>query len=186
MNICAWPECKEEGTFVAPKNAHDIYDRQYFCQPHIKEFNKRWNGLEGMSSDDIFSMQTKSTWNRPTQRFGIHGISARAAQFEFKNADDLFTFFKQRQQEESIKKQYVFEEPLSKDNAEIIIPADVAEACSIFSVELPIDTAKLKKKYLSLMKKHHPDFNQGNKKHEDHVKKINVSYQIIQDYIKTN
>tara|TARA_R110000868_G_scaffold218576_2_gene469323 strand:- start:249640 stop:250197 length:558 start_codon:yes stop_codon:yes gene_type:complete len=183
MNKCAWPDCEEEGTFAAPKSSKDIYDRQYFCQAHIKEFNKRWNGLEGMSEDDIFSMQTKSTWNRPTRRFGIHGVSAKTAGFNFASAEDLFKFFKQRQKEESIKKHYGFEEH-TKANSEITLPADVSEACSIFSVEMPIEAAKLKKKYLSLMKKHHPDFNKGDKKNEDHVKKINVAFQIIQDYMK--
>ncbi|MFT7434173.1 MAG: hypothetical protein ACI9TY_001821 [Alphaproteobacteria bacterium] len=185
MNLCAWPDCKEEGTFAAPKNTQDIYDRQYFCQAHIKDFNKRWNGLEGMSDDDIFSMQTKSTWNRPTKKFGIHGVSAQAAHFEFADAEDLFQFFKQRQKEESIKKQYGFEEHTQEAN-DIALPADVAEACSIFSVEIPIETGKLKKKYLSLMKKHHPDFNKGAKKNEEHVKKINVAFQIIKEYIKTS
>ncbi|MAF31367.1 MAG: hypothetical protein CMF60_04095 [Magnetococcales bacterium] len=180
MKKCAWPNCKEEGTFAAPKSTKDIYDRQYFCQEHIKEFNKRWNGLDGMSDDDIFAMQTKSTWNRPTRRFGIHGVSAKTAQFTFANAEDLFTFFKQRQREENIRKSYGF---YTEEEAEEVTP-DVQEACDILSIKLPIDFATLKKTYLALMKKHHPDLNKGSKKEEDHVKKINVAFQIIQDYIK--
>lgn len=179
MNKCAWPDCKNEGTFAAPKSTKDIYDRQYFCQEHIKEFNKKWNGLDGMTDEDIFSMQTKSTWERPTRRFGIHGVSAQTAQFTFSNAEDLFRFFKQRQKEESIKKAYGFEEEKDEDN----LPPDIKEACSILGITLPIEFANLKKKYLSLMKKHHPDLNKGSKKEEDHVKKINVAFQIIQDYI---
>ena len=179
MNKCAWPNCKNEGTFAAPKSTKDIYDRQYFCQEHIKEFNKRWNGLDGMTEDDIFSMQTKSTWERPTRRFGIHGVSAQTAQFTFSNAEDLFRFFKQRQKEESIKKAYGFEEQKDEEN----LPPDIKEACSILGIALPIEFTHLKKKYLSLMKKHHPDLNKGSKKEEDHVKKINVAFQIIQDYI---
>lgn len=180
MKKCAWPVCENEGTFAAPKSTKDIYDRQYFCQEHIKEFNKKWNGLDGMTDDDIFSMQTKSTWERPTKRFGIHGMSARTAQFEFSDAEDLFKFFKQRQKEESIKKAYGFEEEKVDED----LSPDVKEACSILGVDMPIGFSALKKKYLSLMKKHHPDLNNGSKKEEDHVKKINVAFQIIQDYIE--
>jgi hypothetical protein len=180
MEKCVWPNCENEGTFAAPKNTQDIYDRQYFCQDHIKEFNKKWNGLDGMTDDDIFSMQTKSTWDRPTKRFGIHGVSAKTAQFDFADAEDLFKFFKQRQKEETIKKVYGFEEEKSLEK----LSPDVKEACSILGVNMPIDFISLKKKYLSLMKKHHPDLNKGSKKEEDHVKKINVAFQIIQDYIE--
>lgn len=181
MKKCAWPDCKNEGTFAAPKSTKDIYDRQYFCQEHIKEFNKRWNGLEGMSEDDIFSMQTKSTWERPTQRFGIHGMSAKTSQFTFASAEDLFRFFKQRQNDER-QKQY----QQNKENHSLNedLPADVAESCSILGVEVTATPASLKKRYLMLMKKHHPDLNQGSKKQEDHVKKINVAYKILLDYIK--
>lgn len=181
MKKCAWPDCQEEGTFAAPKSAKDIYDRQYFCANHIKEFNKHWNGLDGMSQDDIFSMQTKATWERPTQRFGIHGVSAKTANFTFESAEDLFKFFKQRQKEETIKKAYGFYQETKEEDD---LSPDVKEACSILGVDLPLEFTALKKKYLSLMKKHHPDLNKGSKQQEDHVKKINVAFQIIQDYIK--
>ena len=186
-HICAHPECTLEGTFPAPRDPKNIYDRQYFCQTHIAEFNKKWNGLTGMSEDDIFSMQTKSTWERPTQPFGVHGENARKAQFSFGTSDDLYAFFKQRQKREfldSLKYGKNEETPFEKETEKKQdLPPDVQESCSIFNIELPIESKKLKSTYLQLIKKHHPDKNAGSKKAEEHVKRINVAYQILKDFM---
>lgn len=176
-NICAWPDCTNEADFPAPKNPQDLSQRQYFCALHIKEFNKSWNGLKGMSADDIMSMQIKSTWERPTWKMGTQGISARASKFEFQKADDLHQFFKKRKEQESLGGNHSHQ-----NNADGTLPPDVKESCAIFSLEPPFSPSKLKKTYLSLVKKHHPDLNQGDKKAEDHAKKINVAYKILQDF----
>ena len=84
---CAHPGCEREGTFPAPRSTKNIYDRQYFCEEHIKEFNKKWDGLKGMTDEDILSMQTKATWERPTSPFGIHSESNKAATFQFQSSD---------------------------------------------------------------------------------------------------
>ena len=179
---CAYPGCTKEGEFPAPKSTKDIYDRQYFCQEHIAEFNKKWNGLDGMSEDDIFAMQTKSTWERPTWTFGIHGESARASQFQFKTSDDLYAFFKNRQKREFLKGFSAQQEAPQ----EVPLPPDVQESCAIMNITLPITEPVLKKKYLDLIKKHHPDKNAGDKNAEESVKRINVANQILKDYIQNN
>ena len=181
-NICSYPDCAEEGTFPAPRNPKDIYDRQYFCKEHIIAFNKKWDGLKGMSEDDIFSMQTKSTWERPTWAFGTQSKSGQAAGFQFNSSDDLYAFFKQRQKREyldSLKFGGAKEE-----RQEVNLPPDVKEACSILNIELPIDEKKLKVVYVKLIKKHHPDKNAGAKDAEELMTRINVAHQIIKDFIE--
>jgi hypothetical protein len=180
-NICAHPDCNEEGTFPAPRNVRDIYDRQYFCQPHIKEFNKKWNGLDGMSEDERFAMQTKSTWERPTWKFGIDGMSTKAAGFDLDRAEDLYHFFKQRQRDDLQRRNEKTTQD-AQDKTMGTLPDDVKEACIILNVALPMEPNRLKKQYLKLVKKHHPD-TQANKTHgEEMIKKINIAYQILKDY----
>ena len=168
---CSYKDCTEEATFPAPCNPHDLGERQYFCQAHIKEFNKKWNGLDGFSEDDIFAMQT-DTWVRPTWKMGMNADNKVKSEFEFASADDLFSFFKERRNADGIH----------YSQSSIMLPPDVKEACVIFNMEPPFEKTKLKKNYLSLIKKHHPDVNAGNQTAEDHVKRINVAYQILKDY----
>lgn len=171
-NSCAWPNCPEEGTFSAPRNPRDLSQRQYFCQPHIKEFNKRWNGLSGFSENEIYTMQDgTATWNRPTWNMGL-SQAATTARIErtFASADDLFGFFQNRVAQEN-----------TRQAASPHLPPDVKEACSIFSIEQPLEEMLLKKRYLSLVKQHHPDVNKSQDAPE-HIKRINVAYRILTDF----
>ncbi|PIZ31588.1 MAG: hypothetical protein COY40_01660 [Alphaproteobacteria bacterium CG_4_10_14_0_8_um_filter_53_9] len=179
--ICNWPGCNEEGTFNAPKDPRNLNERQYFCKAHIKEFNKKWNGLTGFSEDELFSMQNgAATWGRPTWATAVNG-----AKFDplgaspFKNSSDLFEFFQSRLKEEGASGNMGAHVhgpmPLTS------LPADVQEACVIFNLETPLTPAELKPKYLTLVKQHHPDVNKSEHA-PDFIKRINVAYKILTDF----
>jgi hypothetical protein len=172
---CTHSGCKEEGTFPAPRDPRNIGERQYFCAQHIKEFNKKWNGLDGFNEDEIFSMRQTTTWDRPTWKAGVNGDSPAGKKLHFKTTQELYNFFKMRHQQQHVKS--------SQQNTKII-PPDVHEACVIFSLDTPvISLDKLKHRYFALVKQHHPDVNHGSKTAEDMVKRINVAYHILQDYV---
>ncbi|MCP5405444.1 MAG: DnaJ domain-containing protein [Pseudomonadaceae bacterium] len=171
-HTCAWPDCSLEGSFPAPKDPRDLRLRQYFCQTHIREFNKRWNGLEGFHPDDIFKMQNVGpSWDKPTWTVGVSPTSEAAKSAPFANADDLFDFFQQR----------IKQKASPSAAAPLVLPPDVKEALVIFNIEQPLPAAPLKKHYLALVKQHHPDVNKSATA-EEHLKRINVAYKILADY----
>lgn len=169
-HICAWPDCTTEGTFRAPKNPRDLNEKQYFCQAHIKEFNKRWNGLDGFSMDELFQMQSGgATWQRPTRSMGLNAAAEKAQAAPFANAKDLFDFFQNQT-------------PAHRAAPPVIIlPADVKEACVVFNIDAPLPAEPLKKAYLALVKQHHPDVNKSANA-EDFIKRINVAYKVLSVY----
>lgn len=174
---CAQRGCTEEGSFPAPRDPRDLKSRQYFCKEHIKEFNKRWNGLEGFSTNEIYTMQDYvGTWDKPTWKMGLNSQSDTSARFQFDTADDLFNFFNARRTESA--------KTGASDERDMTLPPDVHEACAIFSIEPPFNNQKLKRTYLNLVKKHHPDVNQNSEEAEATLKKINVAYQILSDYLE--
>lgn len=176
MVCCAYPNCTEEGTFPAPRDPRNIGARQYFCKPHITEFNKKWNGLDGFKPEEIFSMQHgAATWNRPTWKMGVNAEKIQGA---FKTADELFQFFRQRQMNDA---KSMFQ--AKPENAPL--PPDVKEACRIFDLENVTDTKELKQKYLQLVKENHPDLNPEDVKAQESIKRINVAYKILEDFSKT-
>jgi hypothetical protein len=169
MTQCAWPGCTEEGEFPAPVDPRNLRKRQFFCKNHIREFNKKWNGLEGFNSLEINAIQdTASTWLRPTRPIGEN---PDFADLHFDTADQLNRFFEQR-----VKKAPTSAQQPTK------LPPDVQDACAIFGVDKPPAANNLKQHYIKLMKEHHPDKHGGAKKAEEFVKKINVAYQILQSW----
>jgi hypothetical protein len=176
---CAWPDCEEEGTFPAPRDPRNLSARQYFCAPHIKEFNKRWDGLKGFSENEIYDMQDGTAkWQRPTWNMNLKAFATNATvqdsrdKAPFANADDLYGFFRDRVTRERAGESL----PSTRH-----LPADVKEACAIFSIEQPLEAMMLKKRYISLVKQHHPDVNTSPEAPE-HIKRINVAYRILTDY----
>lgn len=172
---CAWPDCPNEGKFPAPRNPRDLRQRQFFCEAHIKEFNKRWNGLDGFSESEIYQMQDgAATWSRPTWNMGLNGGGPTGAHVEhpFASADDLFGFFKSR-----VAREKAGETLPSTAH----LPADVKESCAIFGIEQPLEALVLKKRYLTLVKQHHPDVNKSDAA-ADLTKRINVAFRILTDY----
>lgn len=178
QHTCAHPHCLFEGTFPAPVDPRNLRKRQYFCQAHIKEFNKAWNGLKGFNPDDIFNMQQGVTWERPTWSLGVNGSSIHSQHHSdvFETANDLFNFFRQRQKDTTSTTD-------TTTGAEKALPADVEEACHIFAMRPPFEPKILKQKYHALIKENHPDKHGGNEQAEELVKRINVSYQILSEYI---
>lgn len=173
MHICCWPDCKAEGTFSAPKNPRDLRQRQYFCAAHIKEFNKRWNGLNGFSESEIYTMQEPTaTW----QRTSWASKGTGPTQKDFKSANDLYGFFNSR-----LARELNGEAPVRHK----ALPKDVAAACKLFGLEAPTTEALMKRRYLNLVKQNHPDVNPSPEAAEM-IKKINVAYKILCDYAARN
>ncbi len=180
QGACAWPGCCEDGRYPAPRDPRNLSARQYFCQPHIKEFNSRWNGLSGFSENEIYGMQDgAATVGRPTWAMGVNGGTAPngakiKAEKLFGSAQDLYQFFQQR----------VEREKAGALPSTVTLPADVKEACAIFSLPQPLPAAELKARYHTLVKQHHPDVNTSADAGE-HIKRINVAYRILTTYAQS-
>jgi len=180
MHQCSWPNCAQEGSFPAPKNPRNLSERQYFCAEHIKQFNKQWDGLKGFSENEIYGFQDgTATWQRPTWAMGATPDSVRKApptgarvdEEPFAKVEDLYGFFKSR----------VAREMSGESLPSRRLPADVRAACTIFSIENPLEAGQLKQRYRTLVKQHHPDVNKDADAPE-HIKRINVAYRILADF----
>ena len=177
---CAWPGCQLPGTFPAPRDPRNLAARQYFCKAHIAEFNKSWNGLSGMNTEEIYRMQTGAAhWHRPTWRMGSE--VDRRAQATFKTADELYRFFRNRQRNEKTPLTF---NPTAPDIRQL--PPDVAQACQIFGLEYPTEKTALKRLYLKLVKQAHPDVNAQTPEAEERAKELNVAYRILLDFLEKN
>ncbi len=170
---CAHPECELEGTFPAPRDPQNISARQYFCEKHIKEFNKQWNGLKGFSSDDLYTMQSGGTWGRPTWKMGVNTESYKKATFA---ADRTY------------KNPYTMFDDVegSAETAKIFtpkMPKRITEACETLGIEPPLSPTLIKKRFTALAKKFHPDIYTGDDAAE-RMGIINDAYTTLKDYLK--
>jgi len=160
-NICEWENCKLSGKFKAPLEKDNSKNYQWFCEKHIKEFNKNWNYFEGMSQNQFESfLKSDVTWHRPTQEFGS---ADNFFNILWNNAlGDEFHFFKD-------------EKKFNHLNGRKLNDKD-KDALRIMELEFSTSWEEIQKKFKTLVKKFHPDKNAGSKKFEDKLKKITMAY----------
>tara|TARA_B100001250_G_C19347341_1_gene591781 strand:- start:4 stop:519 length:516 start_codon:yes stop_codon:yes gene_type:complete len=158
--ICDWENCSEIGSYKAPIERDNSRKFRLLCLEHIKIFNKKWNYFSNMTNEEIeYFIKSDLTWHKSTKSFSS---SENFFNILWSNAlEDKFNIFKSSGFREFKKTKL---SNTDKDALDIM--------------ELKHDTKweEIQKKFKTLVKKYHPDKNNGNKKFEDRLKKITLAY----------
>jgi DnaJ-domain-containing protein 1 len=158
---CDMPGCREAGEYRAPKD-RGLSDYYTFCLQHVQEYNKAWDFFDGMSQSDIEEHIRQSMFgDRPTWIYTAapdweDTLRARASAYRDFSDD---------------------EKPRKEAPREGSTPE--SEALAIMGLTPPVSFVKIKERYRSLMKTHHPDRNPGDREAEEIVKRVNMAYTIL-------
>lgn len=178
--ICAFPNCQKTAEYPAPRSPDKIKERIYFCLDHVREYNKKWNGLEGFSGDEIFNMQVGSYWNRPTWAMGLGSKSYKTATAHGR-LNDPFDMFEARTEPEPARQKKTAPKPdLGK------LPGQIRTACETLGTDNPLDEGSIKVAYRKLAKQYHPDVNRDNQEAMDRIQRVNEAYKTLMRYAKKN
>ncbi|NBX67297.1 MAG: molecular chaperone DnaJ [Proteobacteria bacterium] len=155
------PGCPHAGEHKAPKD-RGLQEYYFFCAGHISEYNAAWDFFDGMSQMDIEKHIRESMFgDRPTWVYtaqpGFEDM-LREKVSAFRDFEDAKPKREQKKQEGS-----------TPEN----------EALAIMGLTAPVTFNKIKERYRTLMKAHHPDRNQGDKEAEEIVKRVNMAYTIL-------
>lgn len=159
---CDMPGCPHTAEHKAPKD-RGLREYYFFCTAHVAEYNAAWDFFEGMSQTDIEKHIRESMFgDRPTWVYtaqpGFEDLLREKAQ-SFRDFED-------------VKPKREREQKRPEGNPE-------AEALEIMGLSPPVTFEKIKERYRTLMKTHHPDRNQGSKDAEEIVKRVNMAYTIL-------
>ena len=159
-NICEWSKCKKIGAYRAPVEKDNSKKFRLLCIEHIKVFNKSWNYFSDMNENEIeHFIKSDLTWHKPTKSFGS---SENFFRILWVNAlDDKPGIFKNSTFED-LKKAKLSE----KDR----------DALKILGLKNDTNWSDIQRRFKILVKKYHPDKNQGSRKYEDILKKITLAY----------
>lgn len=163
--ICDHPDCTEPAGYRAPKTTA-LDDYYWFCLEHVREYNAAWNYYADMSEEEI-ERQTRhdTVWQRPTWPMGMW--KKNTANPHLKDDFNLFEDMDAAHGSDG------------KDRPAHTRTAPEAAAMSVMGMEYPVSRADVKARYKELVKIHHPDANQGNKRSEERFKEISEAYQTL-------
>ncbi|MFQ5971953.1 MAG: J domain-containing protein [Alphaproteobacteria bacterium] len=129
----------------------------WFCLDHVREYNAAWNYYEGMSETEIeVELRKDAIWHRPT--WPLRG-------WPDERYHDPFGLFDDRPERSS-------EEQVGRWGWR----SGDAEALAVLDLRPPVTVASIKQRYKELVKRHHPDANGGDSRHEERLKEINRAY----------
>lgn len=129
MKKCEYPGCTNEATCRAPKD-RKLKSYWNFCKLHAAEYNQNWDFYSGMTAEEI-----ERDWEKRT--FG-----SEIDKTPRKNYKDLINDILSGKAALRSEPEY---------------PADVLRAFRALGVSATKDMKVIKRAYLGLAKKHHPD-----------------------------
>ncbi len=165
---CDWPDCNEAGEHPAPAGPR-AEGRRHFCFDHAHQYNQSYNFFEGMSDTDIENYQRNATTgHRPTWSLGAR--RAKSAQ----------------------KNDWQFEDPLEimrhagpvagEQRKQRRLSSGQERALTMLGLSETATREDVRKHYTLLVKKYHPDANQGKRTHEAELQKVIKAH----DYLKAS
>ena len=176
-HTCEFPRCNELGPYRAPKTPVNIRSYRWFCLKHVRDYNKAWNFFEGWTRKDIEHFQRDDiTGHRPT--WPVYG--KRHLQEEMDNIENVFHNFSSEWFAHSPKRSSTkkgSKPPQSSNNM------NLKEACLKLNLEKGFTRTTLRRNYMRLVKKYHPDLNGGSKESEELLKSINQAYTYLQTHL---
>ncbi len=160
---CCKSGCVGEGLHKALSNPKVSTSIQWMCFDHVVEHNKTLDYFKGMDTDAIErELALDRVWGLSTRPIGLS------------RGGDLYG-----------KASFAFQNFFSEDRSASVpaIPESIKESLKVLEVRFPISLQELKKAYKVQVKKYHPDLNHGKKDAEETLKRINVSYKILKDFL---
>ena len=160
---CFNQNCFKKGEYKAPKSRSKLNDYNWFCLEHIKEYNKSWNYYEGMSENEIeIEIRSSTTWERPTWPInGKNKIALENINLHFGPS-------------------IIENKPLNSYNKYNFKQKEL-QAFKKLEINPTIDIDLIKTSYKKLVKKFHPDNNNGKKAFEEKLKSIIEAYTVLKN-----
>jgi hypothetical protein len=163
---CTIPGCMELGTYKAPKSREALDQYDWYCLEHIRQHNEKWNYFAGLGEGEIeYFIRDSVTGHRPTW-----SRESRVREQYYKLHDALYEFLS------GTRKAAPPTPPLN---------GKLRKALATMDIEYPYTEQELKMQYRSMVKKHHPDMNKGDKKSEEIFKQVTAAYNLLSQHIKT-
>lgn len=175
---CEWPGCTGGATHRAPKGREQANEYWRFCLDHVREYNSTYNFFAGMNDDAVQKYQKDAlTGHRPTWKMGsLGGKRAARTGRGFRGSghanDDPFSLFGESGARTNASHAGTKAEGRKVFNAQ-------RRALETLGLEDDASRADIKSKFKTLVKRHHPDANGGDRGTEARLREIIQAYNYL-------
>ncbi|MHA1128156.1 MAG: DnaJ domain-containing protein [Alphaproteobacteria bacterium] len=169
---CERDGCEKTGKFRAPKSPNNVEEFVWFCQEHIREYNRKWNFFENHTEEEFDEhVESDKVWGRETKPLGDSAKHARGTGMD---------------REGQAYKRFGFDDPYEvlgangtlnpEADANRIrqrrLPPTERKALEILDARDSMTKSEIRKVYKSLVKAMHPDLNGGRRDDEERLAEV--------------
>jgi len=176
---CEWRGCAAPGLYPAPKGRGHEGEYHRYCLEHVREYNKSYNYFAGMPNEDIAKHQKEDVvGHRPTWFVGVTSSARKRTAFP-------------PERRNGFSWRFMTQDPFGllgggagaeqKAKGEPVRPLRRAERKCLRQLNLE-DTAtkaEIKARFKDLVKRHHPDRNNGDRRSEDKLREVIQAYNYL-------
>lgn len=167
--ICEAEGCTEEGKCKAPKSPHTPNEFWWFCQKHAAEYNKNWDFFGNMTAAEYAAFQlAEKHGHRPTWNFGAKGGSRESA--TFRNKEKVGQSYKTRTGR--TRRVGPMEVPSNSNHP-------IRRAYEDLGLDHTASPAEVRKAYAELVRRYHPDSNDGDRSAEARLQAVVKAYKVL-------
>jgi hypothetical protein len=167
---CDWPTCACAGEYRAPKGRDRLREFYFFCLEHVRAYNRAWDFFADMNQAEIESyLREDITWHRPSWPLGAGPHPPREG-WRWQDPYDLFLNggLNGAQGASEWDRRGTRMGKTERMLAELDLNADATRE-------------EIKARYKQLVKRHHPDLNDGDKRSGERLKLIIEAYRYLVD-----
>ncbi|PZF78907.1 molecular chaperone DnaJ [Aestuariivirga litoralis] len=164
---CDWPDCPRPGRHKAPMGRGHEGKFYNYCTEHVQEYNKSYNYFQGMKDDEMQEFQRNARLGeRPTWKLGQNAtpnasaVRRRGAQLR----DDPFGLAAK-----------AGKQPGRHPSGRALRSTEL-KALQTLNLDDTATPEQVKTQYKTLVKRLHPDANNGSRANEDTLKAVIQAY----------
>jgi DnaJ-domain-containing protein 1 len=177
VKICDWEGCERTATHRAPKGSRAMGEHFNFCLEHVRQYNQSFDfhAEQEKERDRINRAERGGGSEKPTWTFGTNGKGRgnpqpnrhKTRDYSGRRFSDPLHIFARYAR--------VNQKGGNTKPERTLVEAD-RRALETLGFEHRPERDELKRAYKSLVKKHHPDANGGNRASEDRLRSVIAAY----------
>ncbi len=167
--VCEHPDCKEPGKYRAPRSPDAVDDFMWFCQPHVREYNTKWNFFDGTPETAVDDQIEKDrVWERETKPMKK---SAEQRAWARLGVDDPH----------QVLGVNATQNPGKSITGTRKLPQTELKAIMILEAKEHWTKTEVRKQYKKLIKVLHPDMNGGDRSQEEQLQEVVWAWDTIKN-----
>ena len=166
---CEWEGCDKPAKHKAPKGRGFEGQFRNYCTAHVQEYNKSYNYFAGMSDGDVSAAKIAAqTGDRPTWKLGENAHAAAGSKRGTAQRSALIPSLSSARTQNRPKLNWV-----------AILRKNELAALQTLGLDENAKPEDAKTKYKMLVKRLHPDANDGSRANEETLKAVIQAYDTL-------